>query len=70
MAEEPLWSIRIHFSKLEDPRLHQLMDIIARCAVFCGLENWVDIANFGKDRIEWFKKILELPNSRRTGDCH
>lgn len=33
MAEEPLGSIRIHFSKLEDPRLdrlkpHQLLDII------------------------------------------
>lgn len=56
-AEEPLGSIRIQLSKLEDPRLdrqklHQLLDIIviAICAVFCGAETWVDIANFGKAR--------------------
>jgi len=75
MAEEPLGSIRIHFSKLEDPRLdrqklHQLMDIIviAICAVICGAENWVDIANFGKARKEWFKKFLELPNGIPSHD--
>jgi len=75
MAEEPLGSIRIHFSKLEDPRLdrqklHQLMDIIviAICAVICGAENWVDIANFGKARNEWFKKFLELPNGIPSHD--
>lgn len=69
MAEEPLGSIRIHFSKLEDPRLdrqklHQLMDIIviAICAVICGADTWVDIENFGKARSQWFKKFLELPN--------
>lgn len=75
MAEEPLGSIRIHFSKLEDPRLnrqklHQLMDIIviAICAVICGAEGWVDIENFGKARIEWFKKFLELPNGIPSHD--
>lgn len=75
MAEEPLGSIRIHFSKLEDPRLdrqklHQLMDIIviAICAVICGAETWVDIANFGKARETWFKKFLELPNGIPSHD--
>jgi predicted transposase YbfD/YdcC len=75
MAEEPLGSIRIHFSKLEDPRLgrqklHQLMDIIviAICAVICGAETWVDIENFGKARIEWFQKFLELPNGIPSHD--
>jgi len=75
MAGEPLGSIRVHFSKLEDPRLdrqklHQLMDIIviAICAVICGAENWVDIANFGKARQEWFKKLLELPNGIPSHD--
>jgi predicted transposase YbfD/YdcC len=75
MAEEPLGSIRVHFSKLEDPRLdrqklHQLMDIIvvAICAVICGAETWVDIANFGKARQEWFKKFLELPNGIPSHD--
>jgi len=75
MAEEPLGSIRIHFSKLEDPRLdrqklHQLMDIIviAVCAVICGAETWVDIANFGKAREAWFRKFLELPNGIPSHD--
>jgi predicted transposase YbfD/YdcC len=75
MAEEPFGSIRVHFSKLEDPRLdrqklHQLMDIIiiAICAVICGAESWVDIENFGKARIEWFKKFLELPNGIPSHD--
>lgn len=75
MAKEPLGSLRIHFSKLEDPRLdrqklHQLLDIIviAICAVICGAETWVDIANFGKARIEWFKKFLELPNGIPSHD--
>ena len=75
MAEEPLGSIRIHFSKLEDPRidrqkLHPLMDIIviAICAVICGAETWVDIENFGKARLEWFKKFLELPNGVPSHD--
>lgn len=75
MAEEPLGSIRIHFSKLEDPRLdrqklHQLMDIIviAICAVICGAETWVDIANFGQAREKWFRKFLELPNGIPSHD--
>jgi predicted transposase YbfD/YdcC len=75
MAEEPLGSIRIHFSKLEDPRidrqkLHQLMDIIviAICGVICGAETWVEIANFGQARQEWFKKFLELANGIPSHD--
>ena len=75
MAEEPLGSIRTHFSKLEDPRiermkLHQLMDIIviAICGVICGAETWVDIAYFGNARIDWFKKFLELPNGIPSHD--
>ena len=75
MAEEPTGSIWIHFSKLEDPRidrqkLHPLMDIIviAICAVICGAETWVDMENFGKARIAWFKKFLELPNGVPSHD--
>lgn len=75
MGEEPLGSIREHFSKLEDPRIdrqkrHQLLDIIviAICAVICGAETWVDIENFGKARIEWFKKFLDLPNGIPSHD--
>lgn len=75
MAEEPMGSIRKHFSQLEDPRidrkkLHQLLDIIviAICAVICGAETWVDIENFGKARIDWFRKFLHLPNGIASHD--
>lgn len=75
MAEEPMGSIRKHFSKLEDPRiermkLHPLMNIIviAICAVICGAENWVDIENFGKAKIEWFRQFLDLPNGIPSHD--
>jgi hypothetical protein len=46
------------------------MDIIvlAICAVICGAETWVDIENFGRARIEWFKKFLELPNGIPSHD--
>jgi predicted transposase YbfD/YdcC len=75
MGEAPAASIRENFSKLKDPRiermkLHQLMDIIiiAICAVICGAENWVDIENFGKARLEWFRKFLELSNGIASHD--
>ncbi len=75
MADEPIGSIRKHFSPLEDPRidrkkLHQLLDIIviAICAVICGAETWVDIENFGKARIDWFRKFLPLPHGIASHD--
>ncbi len=75
MAEKPLGSIRVHFSKLEDPRidrqkLHQLeaIIVIAICAVICGAETWVDVENFGKARMAWFQKFLELPNGIPSHD--
>ena len=75
MGKEPLGSIGDHFSKLEDPRierrkLHKLLDIIviAICAVICGAENWVDIENFGKARLTWLQKYLELPNGIPSHD--
>jgi predicted transposase YbfD/YdcC len=75
MAEEAIGSIRKHFSQLEDPRidrkkLHQLLDIIviAICAVICGAETWVDIEHFGKARIDWFRKYLNLPNGIASHD--
>ena len=75
MAEESIGSIRQHFSTIEDPRLdrkklHQLLDIIviAICGVICGAENWVDIENFGKARLEWLKQFLELPNGIPSHD--
>jgi predicted transposase YbfD/YdcC len=42
--------------------------VIAVCAVICGAETWVDVENFGKARIEWFRKFLELPNGIASHD--
>ncbi len=71
----PRISITQHFINLEDPRLlrkqqHKLIDIIviAICAVICGADTWVDVAEFGKTRIVWFRTILELSNGIPSHD--
>ncbi len=68
-------AIEQHFGDLEDPRidrtkLHKLVDIlvIAICAVIAGADNWEDVEEFGKVRLEWFKTFLELPNGIPSHD--
>lgn len=68
-------SIVDHFERLEDPRIdrtkrHKLIDIIVItiCAVICGADGWVDIAEVGKAKHDWFKKFLELPNGIPSHD--
>jgi len=68
-------AIEQHFGDLEDPRidrtkLHKLGDIlvIAICAVIAGADNWEDVEEFGKVRLEWFKTFLELPNGIPSHD--
>jgi predicted transposase YbfD/YdcC len=68
-------SIWEHFCLLPDPRvdrtkLHKLEDIltIALCAVICGAETWVDIADFGKAKEAWLRTFLELPNGIPSHD--
>ena len=75
MESEVLPAIENHFGDLTDPRidrtkLHKLMDIlvIAICAVIAGADNWEDIEEFGKARIEWFRTFLELPNGIPSHD--
>jgi predicted transposase YbfD/YdcC len=55
------------FSKLTDPRkrvrcLDQLIDIIVItiCGILCGAEHWKEIAEFGRQRIDWLKQVIEL----------
>ena len=61
LGNEP-FSIMDHFERLDDPRIerakrHQLLDIIviALCAVICGADNWVEIAEFGKAKEDRFR---------------
>lgn len=61
-------TISYHFRGLKDPRInrrkkHLLLDIIhiALCAVLCGAKDWQQIATFGKERLDWFRRFLKLP---------
>lgn len=63
------------FASLTDPRVdrtkaHQLLDIvlIAICAVVCGAENWVEVAECGEAKREWFSRFLKLPNGIPSHD--
>lgn len=64
-----------HFSIVSDPRIdrnkeHKLIDIITItiCAVICGADTWVDIADFGVAKEAWLKKFLELRNGVPSHD--
>lgn len=70
-----LTSITHHFISISDPRLehnkaHKLIDIImiSICAVICGAESFVDIADFGVAKKDWLKTFLELPNGIPSHD--
>jgi predicted transposase YbfD/YdcC len=63
------------FDELPDPRVertrvHRLDDIIALAimAVICGAEGWVDVANFGRDKLDWLKTLLHLPHGIPSHD--
>ena len=75
MEDKVLPTIENHFGDLTDPRidrtkLHKLIDIlvIAICAVIAGADNWEDVEEFGKARIEWFQTFLEVPNGIPSHD--
>lgn len=64
-----------YFSEVDDPRLdrqkrHTLMDIlfISLCAVVCGAKSFVDMADFGRAKFEWFQEKLTLENGIPSHD--
>jgi predicted transposase YbfD/YdcC len=68
-------SIAKHFARLKDPRrahrrLHLLQDIIviALCAVIAGAQDWQEIELFGRNRCDWLKRFLSLPNGIPSHD--
>ncbi len=68
-------SLTAHFASLPDPRHaqgkdHQLLDIlvIALCAVICGADSWVEVAEFGNAKRSWFDSFLDLPNGIPSHD--
>ena len=64
----PAISTRIqdHFEELTDPRrrepLYPLMNIvtIAICAVVCGADDFVSIAEYGEKKKKWLSQFLDL----------
>jgi predicted transposase YbfD/YdcC len=68
-------SILDHFAELDDPRreqgrIHRLDEIvfIATCAVLCGADNWVQIADYGRSKIDWLRTFLTLPGGIPSHD--
>lgn len=65
-----------YFSELKDPRretknkLHKLGDIvmIVLCAVLSGIEDWVGMEEFAKEKEDWLHEFLELPGGIPSHD--
>jgi predicted transposase YbfD/YdcC len=64
-----------HFAPLQAPRIvkktrHILLDVVvmAICAVICGAEDWVSVAEFGRAKECWFRRFLELPHGIPSHD--
>lgn len=75
METRGLDRLKYHFGQLPDPRAkrarrHELLEIIiiAVCGVICGADSWVDIEEFGKAKLEWFRSFLDLPNGIPSHD--
>ena len=74
-AHKPYRTLHECFAPMKDPRiernkLHKLIDIliVAICAVVSGADNWTEIEEFGKAKIEWLRGFLELPNGIPSHD--
>lgn len=63
------------FAELEDPRSgparrHDLAEMIlmALCAVLCGADSWVDVAEWAEDNEGWLKRYLVLAHGTPSHD--
>jgi hypothetical protein len=69
-------SIIDFFGKVEDKRRdnanreHELVDIlvIALCGMLGGADDWVSIAEYGREKEDWFRQFLALPNGIPSHD--
>ena len=74
MADEPLRSLEEHFSSVTDPRganiEHRFFDIIAIAILgtICGADGWVEIEQFGKQKLNWLSEYLWLGNGIPSHD--
>ncbi len=63
------------FAGLPDPRLdrskrHSLLDILilALCATLGGADGWADVERFGKAKLAFFRRFLDLPHGIPSHD--
>jgi predicted transposase YbfD/YdcC len=63
-----------HFAELSDPRRREVvyplinLVVIAVCAVICGADDFVAIAEFGTKRRQWLARFLDLTNGIPSHD--
>jgi predicted transposase YbfD/YdcC len=74
-ACNPLQQFATHFANLTDPRVersrrHVLQDIIvlALCAMIANADSWADIERYGKTKLDFLRRFLELPNGIPSHD--
>jgi predicted transposase YbfD/YdcC len=68
-------SVLEYFAALPDPRrdqgkLHMLDEIVfmSICAVLCGADTWLDIAEYSESKEDWLKTFLTLPGGIPSHD--
>lgn len=74
-ALNPLQQFATHFANLTDPRVertrrHVLQDliVIALCGMIANANTWVDIERYGKTKLDFLRRFLELPNGIPSHD--
>ena len=75
MRHDPLQPFHDAFADLADPRVdrtndYRLLDIVtsAICAVMCGADSWVAVAEFGHAKHTWLQSFFALPNGIPSHD--
>jgi predicted transposase YbfD/YdcC len=67
-------NIQDHFTELTDPRRRKVtypllnVVVIAVCAVICGADDFVAIAEFGKKKRKWLSRFLDLKDGIPSHD--
>jgi predicted transposase YbfD/YdcC len=63
-----------HFTDLLDPHtrrsdypLQELL-LVAVCAILSGADNWVDVADWGRAKLEWLRRFLPFENGTASHD--
>jgi hypothetical protein len=63
------------FEGLKDPRVigrtsHKLVDILflTLCAVLCGMDDWESVEEWGKERLDWLRRFVDLSNGIPSHD--